>query len=205
MHYPWDESMILVRRNVWLRRWRLGMFRFKTSDRILDLGCGDGLDIEILRKCGVSDITGVDISTKLLAAARKRNPGIRFVRAGAEKLPFRDGAFTVVLIDSMLYHIEGNVGAFQEIRRVMVGDGRVCFIEAHQSMFRKIYDWMTFSPIFSGIPYFRRRRHAYMMEKPGIEHWKKYEKRCMQTLDREFRREFLRIHLLSIIGVYRKR
>lgn len=196
--------MILVRRNVWLRRWRLKMFQFKPSDRILDLGCGDGLDIQLLQDYGCTNIVGVDISTKLLKAARKRNPDIRLIRASAVTLPFPDAAFDIVFVDSMFYHIEEDVRAFREIRRVLVRGGRLCFIEAHQSIFRKIYDGVTFSPIGLIIPYFKNRRHACTMEKPGIEHWKKYENRCMQTLDREFRRESLRPHVLSIIGQYRK-
>ena len=85
------------------------MFQFKPSDRILDLGCGDGLDIQLLRDYGCTNMVGVDISTKLLHAARKRNPGIRFFRASAVTLPFPDATFDIVLIDSMLYHIEEDI------------------------------------------------------------------------------------------------
>jgi len=105
----------------------------------------------------------------------------------------------------MFYHIEGNKKALREIRRMLSRDGRLCFIEAHQSVLRKLYDRVTFSPIGSSIPYLRKRKHAYLVEKKGIEHWQKYEKRFLDTLEVQgFHRDFVRPDILSIIGQFQK-
>lgn len=204
MNYPWDEVMVTIRRNMWLRRHRLAMFGFHTSDRILDLGCGDGLDIYTLRGQGYIHVTGVDISQKLLSAAKKRNPGMRLVRASADSLPFKDGAFDAVLADSMLYHIVGNKKALKEIRRVLEPGGRLCFIEMRQSTGRKLLDALTVSPIGRVFPYLRRRREAYRVEKQSIVRWQRREDGFFRTLSHiGFQKEWVRYDLLSVIGKYR--
>lgn len=197
--------MIRIRRNTWIRRRRLAMFGLKKTDRILDLGCGDGLDIEILRKKGCKKITGVDISPKLLADAKKRNPGVRFIRASAEKLPFKDASFDTVFVDSVLYHFVGKPEAFSEIWRVLVPGGRLCIIDMHNSRVRKFFDWLTFSPIRRIIPYLEKRRRAYTVEQAAIERWHAHEKEFLKSLaSAGFKQELLRTDLLSIIGKYRK-
>lgn len=69
---------------------------------VLDLACGDGYLIEVcLRRHGerLASITGIDMSDGELAAAEHRLAGTpaRLVSGLAEKLPFADDTFDVVL------------------------------------------------------------------------------------------------------------
>jgi ubiquinone/menaquinone biosynthesis C-methylase UbiE len=160
MKYSWDDAMIGIRRNVWLRGRRLGMFGLQPSDRILDLGCGDGLDMQILKEKGYNNIMGVDISPTLVKLATVNNPGVRVVRASADKLPFKNGCFDVVVADSMVYHLAGNTTAIREIRRVLTPTGRFCFIDMHASWLRTVFNVLTFSPFGRLSPYLMRRRKA---------------------------------------------
>ncbi|MEU3993768.1 methyltransferase domain-containing protein [Streptomyces platensis] len=72
--------------------------RVSACDRVLDLGCGDGLLLELLaaRPAGApSVLAGLDLSAEELTLARRR-PGLggADLRAGrAQQLPFIDGRF----------------------------------------------------------------------------------------------------------------
>jgi SAM-dependent methyltransferase len=63
------------------------------SDRVLDLGCGWGRHLRLLRDAG-HDAVGVDLSLPLLARRTGNDP---VVNADMRRLPFRDAAFDVVL------------------------------------------------------------------------------------------------------------
>jgi ubiquinone/menaquinone biosynthesis C-methylase UbiE len=205
MNYPWDTAMVQIRRSTWMRTRRLRMFGIKKTDRILDLGCGDGLDIQILFEHGYKHIIGVDISPKLLVAAKIRNPGIRFVLASAEKLPFKDETFDVILADSMLYHIVCNRKALREIRRVLSRGGRLCFVDMHVSPMRAFFDALTFSPLGRVMPYLRKRQRAYRAEQKAIERWRGKELDFFRKLEHEgFQKVYTRIDGLSIMGQYQR-
>jgi len=70
---------------------------------LLDVGCGLGDLWAFLKQRSLEvDYTGVDISEKMLSAARKRHENIRFVCAdlfadcGQDSIPFGPGTFDVV-------------------------------------------------------------------------------------------------------------
>jgi SAM-dependent methyltransferase len=65
--------------------------------RILDLACGPGRHAARLAELGAR-VTGFDLSLPLLARARQRAPGqVDLVRGDMRALPFRDGAFDLVV------------------------------------------------------------------------------------------------------------
>lgn len=197
--------MVRIRRSLWLRRQRLAMFHIDKTARLLDLGCGDGLDIAILKELGFKNIIGVDISTSLIDQAKALNPSVKFVKATAEKLPFRGGSFDIVLSDSMIYHLVDKPKAFKEIKRILVKGGKLCLIEADNSRLRRFYDWLTFSPLGALSGALINRRAAYLAEKPAIIRWRSEGERFLKSLVRlGFRPEFRRTHLLSILLQYTK-
>src|SRR6187431_3024512 len=62
----------------------------------LDVGCGEGRFCRMLRARGVHTV-GVDPTPALLAVARSRDAGGTYVEARAERLPFREEAFDLVV------------------------------------------------------------------------------------------------------------
>jgi ubiquinone/menaquinone biosynthesis C-methylase UbiE len=56
----------------------------------LDVCCGTGAGMEVLRSVCQGQITGVDFSAGMLAQARRAHPGARWVRADVRALPFAD-------------------------------------------------------------------------------------------------------------------
>jgi SAM-dependent methyltransferase len=84
--------------------------------RTLDVACGTGFLTQRLN----GEVVGVDQSERMLAIARDRMPGARFVRADALALPFADGSFERVFTAHFYDHLdEGERARFiDEARRL---------------------------------------------------------------------------------------
>jgi SAM-dependent methyltransferase len=90
---------------------------------VLDAGCGGGLVAERLRDLPVRYV-GVDIPTRsLLLAAADRDPdeplGASWASASAERLPFADASFDVVVFSEVIEHLLRPELAVWEISRVL--------------------------------------------------------------------------------------
>ncbi|MGH7353037.1 MAG: class I SAM-dependent methyltransferase [Candidatus Rokuibacteriota bacterium] len=87
--------------------------------RVLDAGCGSGLQAERLAVLGWM-AHGVDISARLLAAARKRLDRPLLARAGIEALPYGDASFDgAVCCGSTLSFVPAPARALAELGRVL--------------------------------------------------------------------------------------
>jgi SAM-dependent methyltransferase len=100
--------------------------------RMVDAGCGTGLMLRELERFG--DAQGVDISDDALAFCRDR--GLTCVHKGSlTEMPFEDGSVDVVTVLDVLEHIEDQVAALREIRRVLKPGGRLF-------LFAPAHDWL---------------------------------------------------------------
>lgn len=87
--------------------------------RVLDVGCGPGaLTRELVRRLGPGSVAAVDPSRSFVAATRERHPGVDVHLAGAERLPFDDGAFDVALAQLVVHFMAEPVVGLREMRRV---------------------------------------------------------------------------------------
>jgi ubiquinone/menaquinone biosynthesis C-methylase UbiE len=73
----------------------------QTSDRILDVGCGTGRTTFSLYDLGYQDITGLDLTPEMIAAAeeikQERQSPIEFMVGNAKELPFESAQFDAVI------------------------------------------------------------------------------------------------------------
>lgn len=92
----------------------------RPGERILDLGCGDGvLTGELARRGAI--VTGVDISEELLAAARARRLDVRHM--DGEALEF-DAEFDAVFSNAALHWMTGAAAVVSGVRRALKPGGR---------------------------------------------------------------------------------
>ena len=96
------------------------------SGTILDLGTGPGdLPIEIAKKSPGIQITGIDLSRKLIQMARANASTagladrLNFQLGNAAALDFEDSSFDMVISTGMLHSIKEPVKVLQEIYRVL--------------------------------------------------------------------------------------
>lgn len=84
---------------------------------LLDVGTGSGLFAEAFHAAGFS-VTGVDISTEMIDAAKKHVPEGGFMVAPAEALPFPDRSFDSTFFGVVFHEVSDFARALHEAHRV---------------------------------------------------------------------------------------
>ncbi len=106
----------------------LGGLELPPGCRLLDVGFGGGLLLELAHRRGVRRLAGVDPSEAAVAFLRRR-PGrfagseVRLELGVAEALPFEDGSFDAVASTNTVYFWPDPARAFAETRRVLAPGG----------------------------------------------------------------------------------
>lgn len=93
----------------------------KPDVRILDIGCAFG---HILKH--ITPQTGFGVGVDMDRNIGADTDNVCFVRADAEKLPFADGAFDVIICNHVYEHTDNAATLLAEIHRVL-GDAGVCY------------------------------------------------------------------------------
>jgi arsenite methyltransferase len=106
--------------------------RLEAGKRVLDIGSGAGADslIAALMVGPEGSVTGIDMTAEMIENARKGAAElgmntVTFVEGEAEKLPFDDSSFDVVISNGVIDLIPDKDAVFGEIYRVLVPGGRV--------------------------------------------------------------------------------
>lgn len=109
--------------------------RPRPGNRILDVGCGEGMAEVHIGRLHVSQIRlfGVDLMIERVIVAKHEaaahNQRVGFACGDACHLPFRDGAFDSTFCVAVLQHISDADAAVGEFARVTAGGGRVVAVE----------------------------------------------------------------------------
>ncbi|KUI21479.1 SAM-dependent methyltransferase [Mycobacterium sp. GA-1285] len=98
----------------------------------LDVGSGPGnVTASLARAAGPEGLAlGIDVSRPMLARAvsAQAGPNVGFLRADAQRLPFRDAAFDVVTSLAVLQLIPEPSSAVAEMHRVLRPGGRIAIM-----------------------------------------------------------------------------
>ena len=96
--------------------------------RLLDIGCGTGALISRLHKrFQDSELVGLDLAYNMaLKSSERLDSRASFVNGDAEQLPFRDGAFDLVVSASTLQWVEKLDNVFAECCRLLAPGGIFC-------------------------------------------------------------------------------
>jgi SAM-dependent methyltransferase len=110
--------------------WQLG--RLEPGRRVLDLGSGAGTDSLVAAQMvgERGHVTGIDMTPAMLAKARAAAAemglsNVEFVGGEAERLPFPDESFDVVISNGVIDLIPDKDAVFAELHRVLVPGGRM--------------------------------------------------------------------------------
>jgi arsenite methyltransferase len=110
--------------------WVMG--RLTPGERVLDLGSGAGTDsliaAQMVGKQG--HVTGIDMTQEMLAKARAAAAeigatNVEFVEGEAERLPFPDASFDVVISNGVIDLVPDKNAVFTELFRVLAPGGRI--------------------------------------------------------------------------------
>jgi len=106
--------------------------RLEAGERVLDLGCGAGTDSLVSAQMVGEQgrVAGIDMTPEMLAKARAAAAelaatNVEFVEAEAERLPFPDSSFDVVISNGVIDLVPDKDAVFAEIFRVLAPGGRI--------------------------------------------------------------------------------
>lgn len=102
------------------------------TDRVLDIGCGNGQLTRLAARRGGGAL-GVDLSGPMLARARalaaeEGVPDVEFEQGDAQVFPFPPGAFDVAVSRFGVMFFADPVRAFGNVRGALRPDGRLAFL-----------------------------------------------------------------------------
>lgn len=133
------------------RRRAIELLDVRNGERVLIVGCGTGLDLELLPRG--ARITAIDLTPAMVEKTRARaeslgmNVGARVMDAA--KLDFDDAAFDVVILHLILAVVPDPYSTAREAARVLRPGGRVSIFDkflpdaAEASLARRVVNVLT--------------------------------------------------------------
>ena len=105
------------------------------NDALLDVACGGGIVVCAFAP-HVKHATGIDMTPAMLARARKlaAEKGVANVtwqEGDVTRLPYPDGAFTIVTSRFAMHHFQNPAQVFAEMVRVCAPGGRVVVVDTY--------------------------------------------------------------------------
>lgn len=114
----------VVRRAVEGARWAAWLADMNEPCQTLDLGCGTGLLLDLV-KHEPEEYLGVDLSGEMLRVAQDRHPDFDFWRGSMDSVPWADEDFAVAVSLFALPHLQEPWDALWEARRLLRDGGRL--------------------------------------------------------------------------------
>ncbi len=126
-HYTRDRSLLIYPDENLVRMLKSFLTENPSEDPVaLDLGCGTGRHLRLLRELGIARALGVDSSFNALAAIAGLHD-VMLLQGDALRLPFMDASIDIVVAWGSLHYStkENSASMLAEIRRIMKKGGRL--------------------------------------------------------------------------------
>lgn len=95
---------------------------------VLDIGCGTGfLTSGLAVHWPAAEVTGLDLAHGMVRQTKNKFPELRLLTADAEKIPFKDQTFNLVVSSSTYQWVENLIDGFREVRRILKPGGQFIF------------------------------------------------------------------------------
>jgi ubiquinone/menaquinone biosynthesis C-methylase UbiE len=97
--------------------------------RVLDVGCGTGYLLRLLaaRYPQAAELAGIDAAPSMIETAHRAadDPRLRFTVGTAERLPYPDDVFDVIVSTTSFDHWADQLGGLRECARVLAPGGHL--------------------------------------------------------------------------------
>lgn len=153
LHKVWNQVPVTyyqegVKNNFFQWLWHTGKINLAQKiikelkfKNCLDIGTASGYMIsEIAKKYPGPNYFGIDVYDKAIDHAKKTYPNIKFKVASAEKLPFKDESFDLILCYETIEHVVSPKASLLEIKRVLKKDGTfILTMDSGNLLFRVVW------------------------------------------------------------------
>lgn len=109
---------------------RICLERLFLNKKVLDVGCGYGVDVINFSKFAKS-VTGVDVAYHS-SWKNNKNKKIKFTMSNSDKLPFLNEEFEGVFLKDLLHHINNRNKTLEEIKRVSSKGAHIVILEGNR-------------------------------------------------------------------------
>lgn len=132
--YDWTRPFFLFD-----RKKAIETLNLLPGETVIDIGCGTGMNVPYLLEKGAT-VAGVDYSSAMLARARRKYPGVEFIRADAATFVYPEQV-DAILATYSLSMIDDWQRAILQMRRLLKARGRVVILDFHpwQGIVRPFY------------------------------------------------------------------
>lgn len=114
-------------------------------ERLLDVGCGTGYLIELLKNQKEAEYYGLDLSPEMIKVANSKfDESVQLVEGSADCLPYHDNTFNVVCCIQSFHHYPYPEKAMQEAYRVLKPRGLYILSDTGCSGLAKAFDNFVF-------------------------------------------------------------
>lgn len=144
-HYDVFAHLLTLGGERAMREQAIALANVRAGSQVLEVGCGTGtLALLAKKQAGPTGrVYGIDPAPEMLATARQKAAAaqleVEFRSGAAEKLPFPDATFDVVLSSLMMHHLPHDLKqpALAEMRRVLKPGGQVFIVD-----FKRPANWL---------------------------------------------------------------
>jgi len=164
-----------VEQNHWWFVGRRKLFRktveklhLSAEAKILDIGTSTGTNLRLLRDMGFVNFLGLDSNDDAIRWCAEKGLGI-VSKGDICAMPFEDSLFDLVLATDIIEHVDDDIQALREIRRVLTPHGRaIITVPAFQSL------WGLQDEVGHHKRRYTRREVLEKLEKAGLQTCESY-------------------------------